>query len=75
MKRIMNAREKVLKTLNHEEPDQVPLFCQAIMPGFARNLIEYWGDEFKKEDKYVLYYSDYNVHKKLGFDFYILKRY
>ncbi|MHA2007351.1 MAG: uroporphyrinogen decarboxylase family protein [Promethearchaeota archaeon] len=65
----MNAYERVIKTLNHEEPDRVPLFCQAIMPGFARNLIKYWGDEYKKEDKYVLYFSDYNLHRKLGFDF------
>ena len=64
----MNAKERVIKTLNHEEPDRVPLFCQAIMPGFERNLLEYWGKEYKHDEKYVLYFSDYNVKKKLGFD-------
>lgn len=58
----MNAHERVIKSLNHEEPDRVPLFCQAIMPEFQRNLLEYWGKEYKKEDKYVLYYNDYNPH-------------
>ncbi|MHA1988115.1 MAG: uroporphyrinogen decarboxylase family protein [Promethearchaeota archaeon] len=64
----MNAHERVIKTLNHEEPDRVPLFCQAIMPGFERDLIKYWGDEYQHDEKYVLYFSDYNVHRKLGFD-------
>ena len=64
----MNAHERVIKTLNHEEPDRVPLFCQAIMPRFERNLIEYWGNEYKHDEKYVLYFSDYNVKRKLGFD-------
>ncbi|MHA1913378.1 MAG: uroporphyrinogen decarboxylase family protein [Promethearchaeota archaeon] len=64
----MNAHERVIKTLNHEEPDRIPLFCQAIMPGFERNILEYWGKEFKREEKYVLFFSDYNVHRKLGFD-------
>lgn len=65
----MNAKERVVKSLNHEEPDRIPLFCQAIMPGFERNLLEYWGKEYKKDDKYVLFFSDYNLQRKLGFDF------
>ncbi|MHA2038419.1 MAG: uroporphyrinogen decarboxylase family protein [Promethearchaeota archaeon] len=64
----MNARERVLKTLNHEEPDRVPLFCQAIMPGFARRIVEYWGKDYEPDDKYTLFFSDYNLHRKLGFD-------
>jgi len=64
----MNAHERVIKTLNHEEPDRVPLFCQAVMPVFERNLIEYWGNDYKHDEKYVLYFSDYNVKRKLGFD-------
>ena len=64
----MNAHERVIKTLNHEEPDRVPLFCQAIMPGFERNLLEYWGKEYKHDKRYALYFSDYNVKRKLGFD-------
>jgi len=64
----MNAYERVIKTLNHEEPDRVPLFCQAIMPGFERNLLEYWGKEYKHDKRYALYFSDYNVKRKLGFD-------
>jgi len=39
------------------------------MPVFERNLLEYWGKEYKKDDKYVLFFSDYNIHRKLGFDF------
>jgi len=64
----MNARERVLKAINHEEPDRVPLFNQDSMPGFRKNLYEYWGGKFKKESKYRLYYRNFNVEKKLGFD-------
>jgi len=64
----MNAKERVIKTLNHEEPDRVPLFCQEIMPVFEKNLLEYWGKEYKHDERYVLYFSDYNVKRKLGFD-------
>lgn len=64
----MNARERVLKAINHEEPDRVPLFNQATMPGFRKNLYEYWGETFKKDRKYTINYRDYTVEKKLGFD-------
>ncbi|MHA2399093.1 MAG: uroporphyrinogen decarboxylase family protein [Promethearchaeota archaeon] len=64
----MDAHERVLRALNHEEPDRIPLFCQAIMPGFERNVLEYWGKDFQRDDKYILFFSDYNIHRKLGFD-------
>ncbi len=54
----MNAHERVIKVLNHEEPDRIPLFCQVIMPEFEKKLLKYWGKEYKKEDRYVLYYRD-----------------
>ncbi|MFW9783700.1 MAG: uroporphyrinogen decarboxylase family protein [Candidatus Heimdallarchaeota archaeon] len=65
----MNAHQRVIKALNHEEPDRIPLFCQIIMPGFKNQLLEYWGKEYKKNHKFVLYYRDFNLEKKLGFDF------
>ncbi len=65
----MNAYKRVIKSLNHEEPDRVPLFCQVVMPEFKKKLVKYWGKEYKKEDRYVLYYMDFNLERKLGFDF------
>jgi hypothetical protein len=64
----MSARKRVLQALNHEEPDRVPLFCQVIMPGFQRELLNYWGDSFTWDRKYKLSYKDYNLEYKLGFD-------
>ena len=55
----MNARERVLKAINHEELDRVPTFCQVVMPGFKKKILEYWGDDYKKERKYVFYVKDY----------------
>ena len=64
----MSARKRVIQALNHEEPDRVPLFCQIIMPGFQRELLNYWGDSYTKERKFKLSYRDYNLEYKLGFD-------
>jgi len=64
----MNARERVIKALNHEEPDRVPLFCQILMPEFKKRLLDYWGSSYKKERRFVLSYRDYNLEYKLGFD-------
>ena len=64
----MNARERMLRALNHEEVDRIPLFCQEIMPNFRKELLKYWGDDFKRVRKYFFYYVDFNFHKKLGFD-------
>jgi len=64
----MNARERMLRALNHEEVDRIPLFCQEIMHSFRKKLLKYWGDEFKRVRKYFFYYVDFNFHKKLGFD-------
>ena len=64
----MNSHDRVIAALNLEEPDQTPLFCQDIMPTFRKRLLEYWGDNFEKERKYIFYYQDFNFAKKLGFD-------
>jgi len=64
----MSARKRVIQALNHEEPDRVPIFCQIIMPGFQRELLNYWGDSYTRERKYKLSYRDYNLEFKLGFD-------
>ncbi|MFW9936478.1 MAG: uroporphyrinogen decarboxylase family protein [Candidatus Thorarchaeota archaeon] len=64
----MKSRERILKAINHEEPDRVPLFCQDIMPSFRKELLKYWGSDFKKDRKYVFYFLDFNHYKKLGFD-------
>ena len=64
----MSARKRVIQAFNHEEPDRVPLFCQIIMPGFQRDLLNYWGDSYNRERKYKLSYRDYNLEYKLGFD-------
>lgn len=65
---IMSARKRVIQALNHEEPDRVPLFCQILMPGFERELLNYWGDSYTKERKYKLSYRNFNLEYKLGFD-------
>ncbi len=64
----MNAHERVIKALNHEDPDRVPLFCQVMMSEFKKKLLDYWGASYKKERKYVLSYRDYNLEHRLGFD-------
>ena len=64
----MSARKRVIQAFNHEEPDRIPLFCQIIMPGFQRELLNYWGDSYTRERKFKLSYRDYNLEHKLGFD-------
>ena len=64
----MSARKRVIQALNREEPDRIPLFCQIIMPGFQRELLNYWGDSYTRERKFKLSYRDYNLEHKLGFD-------
>lgn len=64
----MNARERVSKTINHEEPNQVPLFNQVIMPGFKKQLLNYWGNDYKKDRSLILHFRDFNLEKRLGFD-------
>jgi hypothetical protein len=64
----MSARKRVIQALNLEEPDRIPIFCQIIMPGFQRELLNYWGDSYTKERKFKLSYRDYNLEHKLGFD-------
>ncbi|MHA2401303.1 MAG: uroporphyrinogen decarboxylase family protein [Promethearchaeota archaeon] len=64
----MNSYERVIKALNLEEPDRVPLFNQAIMPEFKKRLLDLWGKDYKKERRFTLYYRDFNIEKKLGFD-------
>jgi len=64
----MNARQRVIQALNLEEPDRIPLFCQIIMPGFQRELLNYWGESYTRERKFKLFYRDYNLEYKLGFD-------
>ncbi|MFW9865719.1 MAG: uroporphyrinogen decarboxylase family protein [Candidatus Thorarchaeota archaeon] len=64
----MNAHDRVIKALNHEEADRVPLFCQETMPEFKKNILKYWGNEYKRDRRFVLYYRDFNIERKLGFD-------
>ena len=64
----MSARRRVIQALNHEEPDLIPLFCQILMPGFERELLNYWGDSYTRERKYKLSYRNFNLEYKLGFD-------
>jgi len=64
----LNAHERVIKALNHEEADRVPLFCQVLMPEFQKKLLNYWGDSFTKERRFKLSYRDYNLEYKLGYD-------
>ena len=65
---FMNARHRVLKAINHEESDRIPLFCQEIMPTFRKKLLKYWGSDFKRERRFKFYYLDFNPYIKLGFD-------
>jgi uroporphyrinogen-III decarboxylase len=65
---MMNARERVLKAFNHEEPDRVPLFCQTTQEVFRKNCYEMWGDDYCEDPAFILYRRNFNVLKKLGFD-------
>ena len=40
----MNSRERVIKALNREEPDQVPFCDVAVDKGLAQKLLEWEGD-------------------------------
>ncbi len=64
----VNTRERLIKTLNHEEPDRIPLFCQVVMSKFQERLEAYWGDSYNWDRKYKLLNRDFNVEYKLGFD-------
>jgi hypothetical protein len=64
----MNAHERVIMAINHEVPDRIPLFCQVLMPGFKKELLDYWEPSYKKDRRFVLMYRDYNLEYKLGFD-------
>ena len=63
----MNAHERVITALNHEEPDRVPLFCQVLMSGFKKRLLDYWRPSYKKDRRFVVSARDYNLEYKLGF--------
>jgi hypothetical protein len=64
----MSAHKRVIQALNHEEPERIPLFCQVLMPKFQRELLNHWGDSYTKEKKFKLFYRDFNLEYKLGFD-------
>lgn len=57
----MSARKRVIQALNHEEPDRIPLFCQSIMPGFQRELLNYWGDIYTREREFRVSLTDLQV--------------
>jgi hypothetical protein len=62
----MNSRERVLAAFHHEEPDNVPLFVQSIMPVFYTEMELMWADE---DDLDVVYLGkDFTLIKRMGFD-------
>lgn len=63
----MNSRERVIKAFSHEEPDQVPVFVQSIMPKFYEKLEAKYADSVTDED-IIFVGRDYTLIKKLGFD-------
>ncbi len=63
----MNAHERILCTLAHEEPDRVPTFTQHIEPGF----VEKYDRQVELKDDYGflgLSDSDVMIAKEIGFD-------
>lgn len=38
------------------------------MSGFKKKLLEFWGETYKRERKYTIFYRDFNLERKLGFD-------
>ncbi len=64
----MNAHERIIKALNHEESDRIPLFCQIMMSEFKKKLLNYWGPSYRKERRFILSYRIYNLEQKVGFD-------
>jgi uroporphyrinogen decarboxylase len=58
-RKLMNPRDRVLTTINHEEPDRVPLFFNALEAKFVRAL----GDQ-----------DMVKTWKRLGVDVFVLTR-
>jgi hypothetical protein len=38
------------------------------MPEFKNRVLNHWGKEYNRERRFTLYYRDFNIEKKLGFD-------
>jgi hypothetical protein len=38
------------------------------MPEFKKRVLNHWGKDYKRERRFTLYYRDFNIEKKLGFD-------
>lgn len=63
----MNAHERILCTINHEEPDRVPTFVQHIEPGFVQK----YDEKIELKDDYGfqgLAGADVMVAKEIGLD-------
>ncbi len=63
----MNARERITKAFEHEEPDRVPTFLQSMMPLFEQRVRERFENEVQDEE--VIYIGkDFTMYVKLGLD-------
>ncbi len=63
----MNARERITKAFEHEEPDRVPTFLQSMMPKFEERVRARFEDEVQEDD--ILYIGkDFTMYAKLGLD-------
>ena len=60
----MNVYERIWKTLNHEEPDQVPTFTQSAEPEFIKKNIKKYG----RDSGSLFLTRQLKVARHVGFD-------
>jgi Icc-related predicted phosphoesterase len=66
--RLMNIFERWQATFNHEEPDHVSSFVQAIMSSKMQEIDEQYSDDFTEEDFCFTSFGDFTLKKWSGFE-------
>lgn len=64
----MNAKDRVLLSLNHHEPDRVPLIFGAATPGFEDKWMSLNEDRINEDDIVMFGGHDLTLPKQMGFD-------
>jgi hypothetical protein len=65
---MMDILERWQKTFNHEEPDYVSSFVQAVMASRQKIIDEQYSDNFTEEDLCMTPLGDYTIKKWCGFE-------
>lgn len=65
---IMNILERWQRTFNHEEPDYVSSFVQAVMTRKIKEIDEKYGDELAEKYLSITPLGDFTIKKWCGFE-------